>query len=138
MGNHFMKFETHLTSESFFRHTLAVIGYVAEVTKNLKNDSLVKCVSNFIKWFVMMINAWDHLDSCIWGWQGGQLTQKNAEFGQNRPFSEVQGQSNDPPDNPKSYRYIYNISFEGVRGSFLAICSLFADSPIAIWAILRV
>ena len=38
-----------------------------------------------------MINAWDHLDSCIWGWQGGQLTQKNAEFGQNRPFSEVQG-----------------------------------------------
>ena len=39
----------------------------------------------------MMINAWDHLDSCIWGWQGGQLTQKNAEFGQNRPFSEVQG-----------------------------------------------
>ena len=96
-------------SESFFRHTLAVIGYVAEVTKNLKNDSLVKCVSNSIKWFVMMINAWDHLDSCIWGWQGGQLAPKNAEFGQNRPFLEVQGQSNDPPDNPKSYRYIYNI-----------------------------
>ena len=57
----------------------------------------------------MMINAWDHLDSCIWGWQGGQLAPKNAEFGQNRPFLEVQGQSNDPPDNPKSYRYIYNI-----------------------------
>ena len=47
-----------------------------------------------------MIIAWDHLDSCIWGWQGSQLTQKNAEFGQNRPFSEVQGQSNDPQTTP--------------------------------------
>ena len=92
-------------SESFFRHTLAVIGYVAEVTKNLKNDSLVKCVSNSIKWFVMMINAWDHLDSCIWGWQGGQLAPKNAEFGQNRPFLEVQG----PPPHPKKTYKIYNI-----------------------------
>ena len=33
-------------SESFFRHTLAVIGYVAEVTKNLKNDSLTKNCQN--------------------------------------------------------------------------------------------
>ena len=49
----------------------------------------------------------------IWGCLGGHLivwtTQNGAsEFGQNRQFSEVQG-SNDPPDNPKSYRYIYNI-----------------------------
>ena len=78
------------------------IFFFEKVGQNLKT---VKCVSNSIKWFVMMINAWDHLDSCIWGWQGGQLTQKNAEFGQNRPFSEVQG----PPLHPKKTYKIYNI-----------------------------
>ena len=108
LGGH-MSCSTFVT---FFRQKIYPSAYQITTflfSKSGQNLKTVKCVSNFTKWFVMTINACDHLDSCIWGWQGGQLTQKNAEFGQNRPFSEVQGQSNDPPDNPKSYRYIYNI-----------------------------
>ena len=105
----------HMSSStfvSFFRQKIYPSAYKITTflfSKRRQNLKTVKCVSNFKKWFVMMINACDHLDSCIWGWQGGQLAPKNAEFGQNRPFLEVQGQSNDPPDNPKSYRNIYNI-----------------------------
>ena len=108
LGGH-MSCSTFVT---FFRQKIYPSAYQITTflfSKRRQNLKTVKCVSNFKKWFVMMINACDHLDSCIWGWQGGQLAPKNAEFGQNRPFLEVQGQSNDPPDNPKSYRYIYII-----------------------------
>ena len=90
LGGH-MSCSTFVT---FFRQKIYPSAYQITTflfSKSGQNLKTVKCVSNFTKWFVMMINACDHLDSCIWGWQGGQLTQKNAEFGQNRPFSEVQG-----------------------------------------------
>ena len=92
----------------FFRQKIYPPAYQITTflfSKSGQNLKTVKCVSNFTKWFVMTINACDHLDSCIWGWQGDQLAPKNAEFGQNRPFLEVQG----PPLHPKKTYKIYNI-----------------------------
>ena len=134
------------TFVSFFRQKIYPSAYKITTflfSKRRQNLKTVKCVSNFKKWFVMMINAWDHLDSCIWGWQGGQLAPKNAEFGQNRPFSEVQGQSNDPPDNPKSYRYIYNIKniyciyiilvLKGLGGRFWPFAHFLETHQLLFW-----
>ena len=63
----------HMSSStfvSFFRQKIYPSAYKITTflfSKRRQNLKTVKCVSNFKKWFVMMINACDHLDSCIWG-----------------------------------------------------------------------
>ena len=52
----------------FFRQKIYPPAYQITTflfSKSGQNLKTVKCVSNFTKWFVMMINACDHLDSCI-------------------------------------------------------------------------